>query len=417
MKKRQSLTLLLSAAALSLFSAASSVHAAPSEVIYSGDGNSNEVALTFDDRANGMNVPAILQTLEAYNVPATFFIASYGDEDQIPYIQEIVAQGHQIGNHSYSHPYFTELSDYQMRNQLESNEAFIQNASGESTGTFFRPPYGDYNSDVLQTAGDAGYTNTIMWSVDTLDWTGNSSDEIVQRVMDGIAPGGIVLMHTGSNAPGTTEALPEIIENLDAMGYAFVTIEEMVGSDHTGGETGATMYTIQPGDTLSAIAGQYGTTVDALASANNISDPNFIVAGQTLTIPGTGGGNGGGETTPDEPDQPSASTYTVEAGDTLGAIASDYDTTVEAIASENNISNPDLIFVGQTLTLPGSSDGGGHTSPDDSDDTDTTTYTVESGDTLWAIANRYNTSVSALASENNISNPDFITVGQIITIP
>lgn len=423
MKKRQSLTMLISATALGVFSAASSVHAAPSEVIYSGDADSNEVALTFDDRANGMNVPSILQTLDDFDISATFFIASYGDEDQIPYIQDIVDQGHQVGNHTYNHPHLTDLSDAQIRNQLESNENFIQNAIGESTKPFFRPAYGDYNQRVLDVVGDMGYSQSIMWSIDTLDWTGNSSDEIVQRVMDGIAPGGIVLMHTGSHASGTTEALPEIITNLDNMGYEFVTIEEMVGTGSPGGETGSTTYTVQAGDTLSAIASEYGTTVDAIASANNISDANFIVTGQTLTIPGTGGDNGsdGGDSTPDEPEQPSTTTYTVEAGDTLWAIASEYNTSVHAIVAENNISNPDFISVGQTLTLPGSDNGsGGDSSPDGSngsDGSDSTTYTVESGDTLWAIANDYNTSVSALASENNISNPDFISVGQVITIP
>ncbi|MDZ7836072.1 MAG: LysM peptidoglycan-binding domain-containing protein [Alkalibacterium sp.] len=121
------------------------------------------------------------------------------------------------------------------------------------------------------------------------------------------------------------------------------------------GESGSTRYTVQAGDTLSAIAGQYGTTVDAIVSANSIADASFIVTGQTLTIPGTGG-NGGGDSSPDGSngsDGSQAATYTVQAGDTLWAVANEYGSTVDAIATENNISNPDLISIGQTLTIPG----------------------------------------------------------------
>jgi len=421
MNKRQVFTMIVSAAVLGAFSAPSAVDAAPSEVIYRGNPEGNEVALTFDDRANGMNVPSILQTLEDYDVTATFFIASYEDADQIPYIQDIVEAGHQIGNHSTTHPYFTELSAFQMREQLESNEDFIQNASGETTKPFFRPPYGDYDSEVLEVAGDEGYSHTIMWTIDTLDWQGISSYEISQTVINNISPGGIVLMHTGSNAPGTPDALPDIISNLDARGYEFVTVEEMVDTGSSG-ESGSTRYTVQAGDTLSAIASQYGTTVDAIVSANNIADANFIVTGQTLTIPGTDG-NSGGDSSPDGSngsDGSQAATYTVQAGDTLWAIANEYGSTVDAIATENNISNPDLISVGQTLTIPGTSSDDG-SSPDDADSgsngSSAVTYTVEAGDTLWAIANEYGTTVNAITSENNISDPDFITVGQQITIP
>lgn len=177
----------------------------------------------------------------------------------------------------------------------------------------------------------------------------------------------------------------------------------------------AETYTVQSGDTLSEIARDYGTTVDSLASANNISDANFIVTGQTLTIPGTNGdGDSGGS------EDTSSSSYTVQSGDTLSVISSDYGTTVNALASANNLSNPDLIYVGQVIEIPGTDgddSGGGNGDSGSDETTGGTTYTVQSGDTLSVIASDYGTTVDALASENSISNPNLIFVGQVLEIP
>lgn len=192
--------------------------------------------------------------------------------------------------------------------------------------------------------------------------------------------------------------------------YTLITSGAIVGLLSVASPVSAAeTYTVQSGDTLSVIAQQHGTTVDTLATENNISNPDFISIGQTLTIPGTDGN--GGETTPDEP---TSSTYTVQSGDTLSAIAGQYGTTVNALASENNISNPNLISIGQVLTIPGVDGNGEETTPDEPT---SSTYTVQSGDTLSAIASQYGTTVNALASENNISNPNLISVGQTLTIP
>jgi len=112
-------------------------------------------------------------------------------------------------------------------------------------------------------------------------------------------------------------------------------------------------YTVQPGDTLSGIAARHGSTVDAIARANGISNPDFIQVGQQLSIPGAGGS---------APAQaPSAQSYTVQPGDTLSGIAARHGSTVSAIAQANGISNPDFIQVGQQLSIPGA--GGGAPAP------------------------------------------------------
>jgi len=116
----------------------------------------------------------------------------------------------------------------------------------------------------------------------------------------------------------------------------------------TGGDSGGSSYTVKPGDTLSGIAGRYGTSVSALQQANNISNPSLILVGQKFTIPGSGSA---------APSAPSSggggASYTVKPGDTLSGIAGRYGTSVSALQRANNISNPSLILVGQKLTIPG----------------------------------------------------------------
>ncbi len=258
------------------------VSAAPSQVVSKGNTTEKVVALTFDDGADGANISRILQTLSTDNVKATFFLTGSGAANHGQKIRNIASQGHQIGNHSYTHSYFTQISAAQMRNELQRTETLIQQLTGRTTKPYFRPPYGAYNSSVLQTVGDAGYTRTIMWTIDTIDWRGDSATTIVNRVMSRITPGAIILMHTGAGASGTPSALPTIITRLKSMGYRFVTISQMLNlSSAPSGQ----VYTVRAGDTLYSIARRYGVTVQRIASANRITNPNLIRVGQVLIIP------------------------------------------------------------------------------------------------------------------------------------
>ena len=202
-------------------------------------------------------------------------------------------------------------------------------------------------------------------------------------------------MHTGAGASGTPGALPGMISKLKAKGYKFVTVSELLKLPAAGGTT----YTVKAGDTLYSIAKKYNLTIAALAKANNITNYNLIRVGQVLRIPGTS-----------SPTPPPASSvkYTVKAGDTLYSIASKYKTTVSAIASANNLTNINLISVGQVLTIPVK-----QTPPP----AVTVKYTVKAGDTLYSIARTYNTTVTAIAKANGITNVNSIRVGQVLTIP
>ncbi|ACQ70847.1 polysaccharide deacetylase [Exiguobacterium sp. AT1b] len=371
-----------------------SVSAAASKFVTSVNTTSKVVALTFDDGADGANTNKILDILAKNNVKATFFLTGSGANNHPQYIKNIAAKGHQLGNHSYTHPDFTKLTATQMKSELDRTEALIKSLTGKTTKPIFRAPFGAVNSTVLNGVGAAGYGYTIQWNIDTIDWKGLTASQINTKVQTNIKPGSIVLMHTGAGAPGTPLALPTMISQLKAKGYKFVTVSQLLAYQNT--STNKT-YTVKSGDTLYSIARTYGVTVSALAAANNITNYSLIYVGQVLIIPGT-------TVTP-----PTTTVkYTVKSGDTLYKIATMYNTTVAKIAAANNITNVNSIYVGQVLIIPTTT----VTPP-----TTTVKYTVKSGDTLYKIATMYNTTVAKIAAANNITNVNSIYVGQVLTIP
>jgi LysM repeat protein len=162
-------------------------------------------------------------------------------------------------------------------------------------------------------------------------------------------------------------------------------------------------YTVVSGDTLSGIAAKFGTTYQNLAKLNNIANPNLINVGQVLQVPGNGA-----VTTPAPAS--SQTVYTVQAGDTLSAIGAKYGVDYHVIAQVNGIFNPNVISVGQKLTIP--TNGAVIGSPA----TETPVHTVAPGETLSGIAAKYGTTYQKLAQINGISNPNLIFVGQRIKV-
>jgi LysM repeat protein len=168
--------------------------------------------------------------------------------------------------------------------------------------------------------------------------------------------------------------------------------------------SGQTTYTVRTGDTLYSIALRFGVTVQDLMAANGITNPNYIRVGQVLIIPDP---NATPTPTPTGTPQPSPTVYIVRPGDTLYSLARRFGTTVEAIARDNNIVNPHLIYVGQRLVIHGTP-----TTPPC-----TRTHVVRYGETLTSIASRYGTTVWTLAQLNNLANPNLIYAGQLLVIP
>jgi len=163
---------------------------------------------------------------------------------------------------------------------------------------------------------------------------------------------------------------------------------------------------VQPGENLFRIALRYGLTVDALATANDLSNTSRIYAGQRLVIP-TGG-------TTTSPNQPPADGHIVQPGENLFRIALSYGTTPQVLAAANGIANPNRVYVGRRLVIPGR---GATSSTPAQPAPSGQTYVVQGGDKLSAIARRYGVSTSALAQANGIRNPSVIYVGQVLRIP
>lgn len=185
-------------------------------------------------------------------------------------------------------------------------------------------------------------------------------------------------------------------------------------------------YTVRSGDSLSEIADRFNVSggYQALAKHNGISNPNFISVGQVLSIPGSGAPAPSKTQPSPQPSQSASQTYTVRSGDSLSAIADRFNISggYQALAKFNGISNPNLISVGQVLKIPtkgGSSQPQNQPAPQPTPSPSVQTYTVRSGDSLSAIADRFNVpgGYQALAKYNGISNPSVISVGQVLKIP
>lgn len=137
-----------------------------------------------------------------------------------------------LGNHSYTHRDFRDLSATEIRDELRRAEAALAGSCSQDPRPFFRPPNGGYDADVLAAVGAAGYRLTVTWDVDTIDWRpvkndppGPTADEIVAKVLSRTQGGSIVLMHLGGYH--TLEALPRIVDGLRSAGYDLVTLDEM----------------------------------------------------------------------------------------------------------------------------------------------------------------------------------------------
>ena len=169
------------------------------------------------------------------------------------------------------------------------------------------------------------------------------------------------------------------------------------------GGTGSSTYTVQRGDTLWSIASRYGVSVNDIRTANNLTS-DVLSVGQVLIIPGTGNG--------EEDNIGETFTYTVVSGDSLWSIANRFGVTVQQIRDANNLTS-DVLSIGQILNIPGVSDG-----EDDTDDNNGAifTYTVERGDSLWSIANRFGVTVQQIRDANNLTS-DVLSVGQVLIIP
>lgn len=203
--------------------------------IYSVETSEKKIAISFDAAWGADYTEDLLGILKKYNIKTTFFLVGFWVDNYPEMVKRINEEGHEIGNHSSKHPKMSQLSEKQITEELTSTADRIEAITGKKV-TLFRPPFGDYNNRLIETARGLGY-QVIQWDVDSLDYKDYGVDSIVNRVMNKVGNGSIVLFH--NNATYTKDALPIILEKLKAQGYTIVPISELIYKenyyiDHTG---------------------------------------------------------------------------------------------------------------------------------------------------------------------------------------
>ncbi len=172
--------------------------------------------------------PTLLEILKENKMKTTFFLTGYWVEKYPEMVKTIVQAGHEIGNHTYSHPHLNSLSEEEITTELEKVGNMIFELT-ELRPQLFRPPYGEYSNKVISTAEKCGY-QTIQWSIDSLDWKELGKEPMVKRVTENLHPGAIVLFH--NNGKYTAEALPEIIDFVKSEGYEILPVSQLLYKDN-----------------------------------------------------------------------------------------------------------------------------------------------------------------------------------------
>ncbi|EZH64623.1 hypothetical protein DH09_19020 [Bacillaceae bacterium JMAK1] len=206
----------------------------PELVFVRGDGASNQIALTFDDGPDPRFTDTVLNALEEFDVPATFFVLGQRAEANPDYVSRIVDEGHDIANHTYSHADLADLTVDEMEQEIDQADAVIENIVGFRP-RLFRPPFGSISEEDVVRLGEMNNV-AIGWDVDPNDWQEIPADEVSERVIADTTAGSIILLHDGVDSPELTlnspEALQTIIPELQSQGYEFVTVSELIGIEN-----------------------------------------------------------------------------------------------------------------------------------------------------------------------------------------
>lgn len=192
--------------------------------IYSVERDDKVISVTFDASWGGDKTMAILDLLDEYDVKATFFLVGIWVDKYPELVKEIAARGHEIGNHSDSHPYMTKISESKMRQELKGMSDKVEALTGQRP-TLFRPPYGDYNNTVVSVSRDEGY-EVVQWSVDSLDWKNRGVADLVKRATTNVQQGDIILFHNDSEY--IVQALPEILAYYKSQGFKMIPAGEIL---------------------------------------------------------------------------------------------------------------------------------------------------------------------------------------------
>lgn len=183
------------------------------------------VAMTFDDGPNATLTPKLLDLLAAHHITATFFVLGENVAANPEVLKRAAREGHEIANHSWSHPNLSKMSDESVRRELRKTEDEISTVSGAHV-TLMRPPYGSITARQKHWIHDEFGYRIILWDVDPLDWKRPGPSVVCNRILKETRAGSIVLAH--DIHPGTIEAMPATFDQLQAKGFKFVTVTELL---------------------------------------------------------------------------------------------------------------------------------------------------------------------------------------------
>ena len=191
--------------------------------IYSVETSEKKVALTLNAAWNDSDIDKILEILRRKNIKCTFFAVGTWIEKYPDAMKKIVAENHEVGNHSYNHAHFDTLDAEKMRADMDKCDALLKQYGADSK--LFRAPYGEYNDTLTKECEKTG-RYCIQWDIDSLDWKGLSEAEMTKRIIPRLNNGSIILFHNGTET--TADALEGIIEKIEAEGYTFCTVGELI---------------------------------------------------------------------------------------------------------------------------------------------------------------------------------------------
>ena len=190
------------------------------------------IAITFDDGPHPTLTPRLLDMLKERGVKATFYVIGKNVVLYPGIMQRIVAEGHEIGNHSYTHPALTKCSPGKITEEITKTNEAIQQACGAKPTTM-RPPYGATNAAITKRLNDEFGLAVIMWSVDPLDWKIRKASHVSNHILQNTKSGAIVLAH--DIHPSTIDAMPAALDGLISKGHKFVTVSELIAMDRPAG--------------------------------------------------------------------------------------------------------------------------------------------------------------------------------------
>ena len=204
-----------------------SSNASKSLPIYSVETDENKVSLTMNCAWNADDIDKILEILNKCDVKITFFMVGDWAQKYPDAVKKIYDAGHDIGNHSDTHPHVNTLNYEKNVEQISECSKKIEQITGVKT-TLYRGPYGEYNDTIIKAAKDNGHT-VIQWSIDTLDYNGLDEDQMWDRIKNKLTSGSIILMHNGTEH--TADSLEAIINNIKERGYEIVPVSKLIYKD------------------------------------------------------------------------------------------------------------------------------------------------------------------------------------------